>query len=253
MATATWRAGGLSNLDYLLALNHFAGRTRGDRSFHAVVPWVTDFLHDPAGSFASASWRDLTKSKWRLAKGDEQLDFTYARSEPPHHVSDDCLCELAVCIYKARRLPLPVLRRTVRAVFVANEYPGTMERLFEWSPDEAVPEFYDDAEIFRSSHPGGLMSDLAVPGWASGPEDFVKRHRTALESPEVTAGLPAGVIHRPRRPFTPSTFKSRLILSRASIFFESLITSPTTTRFFFVFLLFRKHVFLSSPIKPRLK
>jgi hypothetical protein len=26
-----------------------------------------------------------------------------------------------------------------RVVFVANEYPGTMERLYEWSPDEAIP------------------------------------------------------------------------------------------------------------------
>jgi hypothetical protein len=48
------------------------------------------------------------------------------RLVPLRRVSDDCLCELAVCIYKARRLPLAVLRRTVRAVFVANEYPGTM-------------------------------------------------------------------------------------------------------------------------------
>ena len=191
-ATAAWQAGALSNLDYLLLLNHFAGRARGNRAFHAVVPWVTDFIHDPAGDDARASWRDLTKTKWRLAKGDQQLDFTYARSEPPHHISDDCLSELAVCIYKARRLDLSILRQKVRTVFVANEYPGTMARLFEWSPDEAIPEFYDDPEVFKSTHPG-VMSDLAVPHWASGPEDFVKRHRAALESPEVTAMLPAWI------------------------------------------------------------
>jgi hypothetical protein len=32
----------------------------------------------------------------------------------PHHVSDDVLSELAVCIYKARRLPPPLLQK-VRA------------------------------------------------------------------------------------------------------------------------------------------
>ena len=45
-------------------------------------------------------WRDLTKTQWRLAKGDEQLDFTYRSSESPHHISDEALSELALCIYK---------------------------------------------------------------------------------------------------------------------------------------------------------
>ncbi|KAE9455041.1 hypothetical protein C3L33_13053, partial [Rhododendron williamsianum] len=91
-----WWRGELSNFEYLLVLNRLAGRRWGDHTFHTVMPWVIDFSVKPEGT-SDAGWRNLSKSKWRLAKGDEQLDFTYSTSEIPHHVSDECLSELAVC------------------------------------------------------------------------------------------------------------------------------------------------------------
>ncbi|KAL6008771.1 hypothetical protein ACLOJK_021997 [Asimina triloba] len=178
-----WWSGELSNYDYLLVLNKLAGRRWGDHTFHIVMPWVIDFSLKPDES-SDAGWRDLRKSKWRLAKGDEQLDFTYSTSEIPHHVSDECLSELAVCSYKARRLPLRVLRSAVRSVYEPNEYPANMQRLYQWTPDECIPEFYSDPRIFVSLHSG--MSDLAVPAWASNPEEFISLHRAALESYRVS-------------------------------------------------------------------
>ena len=178
-----WWSGDLSNYDYLLILNRIAGRRWGDHTFHPVMPWVIDFSMKPDED-SDAGWRDLGKSKWRLAKGDEQLEFTYTTSEIPHHISDECLSELAVCSYKARRLPLSVLRTAVRSVYEPNEYPSTMQRLYQWTPDECIPEFYSDPCIFSSLHLG--MSDLAVPSWASSPEEFIKLHREALESSRVS-------------------------------------------------------------------
>ncbi|KAJ8435741.1 hypothetical protein Cgig2_003163 [Carnegiea gigantea] len=160
-----------------------AGRRWGDQTFHTVMPWVIDFSVKPDEK-CDLGWRDLSKSKWRLAKGDEQLDFTYSTSEIPHHVSDECLSELAVCSYKARRLPLSVLRMAVRSVYEPNEYPSTMQRLYQWTPDECIPEFYCDHQIFSSIHSG--MNDLAVPPWAATPEEFIKLHRDALESDRVS-------------------------------------------------------------------
>ncbi|XP_022999796.1 protein GFS12 isoform X1 [Cucurbita maxima] len=181
-----WWRGELSNFEYLLALNRLAGRRWDDHKFHTIMPWVIDFSTKPDES-SDVGWRDLSKSKWRLAKGDEQLDFTYTTSEIPHHVSDECLSELAVCSYKARRLPLSILRMAVRSVYEPNEYPSNMQRLYQWTPDECIPEFYCDSQIFYSMHDG--MADLAVPPWAGSPEEFIKLHRVSLESDRVSEKL----------------------------------------------------------------
>ncbi|XP_051129702.1 protein GFS12 isoform X2 [Andrographis paniculata] len=181
-----WWKGEMSNFEYLLILNRLAGRRWGDHTFYTVMPWVIDFSTKPDVNIDSG-WRDLSKSKWRLAKGDEQLDFTYSTSEIPHHVSEECLSELAVCSYKARRLPLSVLRIAVRSVYEPNEYPSNMQRLYQWTPDECIPEFYCDPSIFYSLHQG--MPNLAVPSWAATPEAFIKMHRDALESNRVSCQL----------------------------------------------------------------
>ncbi|DBB03865.1 TPA: Spectrin beta chain, non-erythrocytic 5 [Trebouxia sp. C0004] len=190
--TAAWCSKQLSNLDYLLHLNRLAGRSSGDRTFHPFLPWVLDMTQPPEaglqeGGVGCAGWRNLTLTKWRLSKGDEQLDFTYQSAPVPHHISDEAMSELAVCIYKARRIPKDVLVSVVRPQFQPQEYPASLTRLYNWSPDEAIPEFYTDPSVFQSIHPELL--DLALPDWAASPQDFVTRHRMALESERVSDQL----------------------------------------------------------------
>ena len=107
--------------------------------------------------------------------------------ETPHHISDELLSELSVCIYTARRLSLEILKRVVRANYEPNDYPATMERLYEWTPDECIPEFFTSCIVFESIH--SEMNDLAVPAWAESVEDFVTRHRQALEGDHVSSWL----------------------------------------------------------------
>lgn len=35
---------------------------------------------------------------------------------------------------------------------VAEEYPSSVAKMYAWTPDECVPEFYTDPGVFQSSH-----------------------------------------------------------------------------------------------------
>ncbi|XP_046936577.1 WD repeat-containing protein 81 isoform X1 [Lynx rufus] len=190
-----WVHGRISNFHYLMQLNRLAGRRQGDPNYHPVLPWVVDFT-TPHGRF-----RDLRKSKFRLNKGDKQLDFTYEMTrqafvaggagggEPPHvpHHISDVLSDITYYVYKARRTPRSVLCGHVRAQWEPHEYPASMERMQNWTPDECIPEFYTDPSIFCSIHPD--MPDLDVPAWCGSSQEFVSAHRALLESREVSQDL----------------------------------------------------------------
>ncbi|NWI42746.1 WDR81 protein, partial [Picathartes gymnocephalus] len=189
-----WVHGQVSNFDYLMHLNSLAGRRMGDPNYHPVLPWVVDF------TTKNGKFRDLRKSKFRLNKGDKQLDFTYEMTKQafvagvssgeqlhvPHHISD-VLSDITYYVYTARRTPKAVLCCHVRSQWEPNEYPASMERMQSWTPDECIPEFYTDPSIFRSIHPD--MPDLDVPSWCSSYEEFIEVHRTLLESWEVSQDL----------------------------------------------------------------
>ena len=198
-AVHLWATNQLSNFDYILLLNFLSGRTFSNPNHYPVMPWIRDFTTQNGG------YRDLSKSKYRLNKGDTQLDLTFESSKitsnshendplsqqkgamhTPHHVSD-VLSEITYYVYKARRTPKSILCKYVRNRWVPNEYPNSMQRLVEWTPDECIPEFFTDAEIFTSIHDD--LPDLELPPWCQSPEDFINWHRQSLESPRVSERL----------------------------------------------------------------
>lgn len=175
-----WQQGKISNYDYLMFLNQKSGRRRGNCYFHPILPWVIDFKKYKGG------WRDLSKTRFRLQKQDEMLDKTYWESNFPHHISE-FLSEVSYYIYLSRITDKSKLTKYVRKSFDPNNYPRSMERLYNWTPEEAIPEFYDNPSIFRSIHQD--LPDLEIPEWAKSPEDFIIKHRECLESVEVSKYL----------------------------------------------------------------
>ena len=107
-------------------------------------------------------------------------------SDHPHHITD-CLSELTYYNYKARRTPVHLLQKYVRSKYEPKEFCASIERLYQWTPDECIPEFYTDPTIFESIHKD--MPNLQIPSWASSPEEFIEQHRVILESPEVSSKL----------------------------------------------------------------
>ena len=97
-----WVFGRISNLSYLLALNRLAGRRFGDPNHHPMVPWVVDFTSEHAG------WRDLRRTKYRLAKGDSQLDVQFESSCCDHVVPHGTAnCHMGIPPLSTLATPMP--------------------------------------------------------------------------------------------------------------------------------------------------
>eukprot|EP01035_Chromulina_nebulosa_P018035 gene18035-23677_t len=169
-----------------MAVNHAAGRTMVDPLYHPILPWITDFTCDSPN--INNGYRDLSKTKFRLSKGDPQLETTYKHSDPPHHVPES-LSELTYYIYMARRTPLQVLRRVVRDVFVPEHYPHSIARMYDWTPDECIPEFFYDVNVFTSIHQDLGLLDLELPSFASTPSEFISYHQRLFEGHYVSSNI----------------------------------------------------------------
>ena len=68
-----WMTSQLSNFDYILFLNYLSGRTFSNPNHYPVMPWVKDFTSQNGG------WRDLSKSKYRLNKGEYLLRYLFKK------------------------------------------------------------------------------------------------------------------------------------------------------------------------------
>ena len=78
--------------------------------------------------------------------GGEMLDRSF-ENFGYHLLDDPSMSELGAYVQSARNLSKNMLQEFVRPVWEPNEYPKSIQRVFETTPD-SVPRFYYDPSIF---------------------------------------------------------------------------------------------------------
>ncbi len=211
--TEAWRRRQISNFDYLVCLNIFAGRSYNDMTQYPIMPWVlADYESPELDLLDSRSFRDLSKpvgalSEKRLNAFRERyesfLDPMIPRFLYGSHYSSPGI----VLHYLVRQEPY-----TAMHVGLQGDRFDCPDRLFfdinqSWrnclssmsDVKELIPELFCCPEVFSNSRclPLGTLQDgsgdvhnVRLPPWASdSPHKFVRQHRLALESEKVSSHL----------------------------------------------------------------
>ncbi|KAL2636007.1 hypothetical protein R1flu_007486 [Riccia fluitans] len=210
--TAAWQARLVSNYDYLVYLNLAAGRSFCDLTQWPVMPWVlSDYKSKTLDLKNPAVFRDLSKPIGALNPA--RLELFRERylqmpqgdpSNPPFLYGTHYSTPGYVLYWVVRSAPAHMLR-------LQNGRFDAADRLFvsiseSWDSvlknqadlKELIPEFFappsefltirDDLNLGVRQN-GELVGDVILPPWANSPDDFIIKHRQALESEHVSMHL----------------------------------------------------------------
>lgn len=212
-AKELWRQRRISNFDYLMALNTFAGRTLHDLSQYPVFPWVLKDYHSPTIDLNDSSvYRDLGKPVGAL--NDERLRTFVERynallddpDTPPFFYGSHYSSSPIVLYFLLRLEPFTKLSRDLqggrfdRADRLFHSIAETFEACMTSSADvkELIPEFYYSSEFLCNTNQlrlgnrqdGTKIGDVDLPQWANGSRhEFLRVMREALESEHVSRHL----------------------------------------------------------------
>ena len=194
-----------------MILNSFAQRSFQDLTQYPVMPWILqDYESNVLNPQKPDTFRDLAKPIGTLGDPNRLQQFQERYEETPID-TEKCLYRTHysspgyVVGFHVRKHPQWMIK------FQSGKYDDP-NRLFnsiheEWSSclkspscvKELIPEFFmaDQKEMFvnaleldfGTSASGQDVKDVGLPNWASSPEDFLKQHSSALESPFVSNDL----------------------------------------------------------------
>ncbi|CAD5122682.1 DgyrCDS11092 [Dimorphilus gyrociliatus] len=212
--TQRWVNREISNFDYLMQLNTIAGRTYNDLSQYPIFPWIlSDYSSDHLDLDNPAVYRDLSRPVGVInSKNEREVREKYENFEDLNgtiekfHYGTHYSNSAGVMHYLIRMEPFTTLHIQLQSgKFDVSDrqfhsIPATWTAIMESPNDvkELIPEFFYLPEFLVNSNDFNLgklqgsnepVNDVILPNWADGPEDFIQKHRKALESEYVSQHL----------------------------------------------------------------
>ncbi|XP_067349898.1 neurobeachin-like protein 1 isoform X7 [Channa argus] len=212
--TQKWVNREISNFDYLMQLNTIAGRTYNNLAQYPVFPWIlADYTSEELDLSDPQVFRDLSKPVAVLNdRNAKAVREKYESFEDPtgtidrFHYGTHYSNAAGVMHYLIRVEPFTSLHIQLQsgrfdcADRQFHSIPATWQTLMDNPNDvkELIPEFFYFPEFLENQNGFDLgrlqiskerVNDVVLPKWAKSPEDFIYKHRKALESEYVSAHL----------------------------------------------------------------
>ena len=201
--TELWRNCEISNFDYLMYLNHLAGRSVNDIGQYPILPWTISNMTSVSLDLTDESnYRDLAQpiAATNKTKLEQSRQRALQMSPKERFLFGSFYSNPAFVLYfLLRRYPECHLRlhgghfdHTAR---LFTSLKGAWEAVAESGSAtmELIPEFYSEFESantwLRNLPTMTQVTEVRLPDWASSPTDFVIKMRCALESPVVSCKL----------------------------------------------------------------
>jgi WD40 repeat protein len=204
-----WVERDISTFEYLMMLNVFSGRSTNNIQAYPIFPWVlADYSSETLDFSNPRTFRDLSKpigalNEARLEKlkslrrdSIEQQNFLYQSPYSSRFAVLHFLVRLepftsAHIAFQDGKFDAPSRMFTS----IAQAFDRVLN--FVGNFRELIPEFFYCPEFLRNddnfdlgSLPDGTnVHHIVLPPWAASPEDFIYKHRMALESDYVSLHL----------------------------------------------------------------
>ncbi|CAH8494234.1 unnamed protein product [Schistosoma turkestanicum] len=212
--TERWVNREISNFEYLMRLNTIAGRTFNDLGQYPVFPWIlADYTSSEIDLYSEKTFRDLSRPIGLAnPKFINQVREKYNSFEDPSgimqkfHHGTHYSSAAGVLHYLVRLEPFTTYHVNLHGnkFDVADRQFYSIPNAWRFILDnpndnkELIPEFFFLPEFLRNSNNFDLgyrqsnqsrIHDVELPNWAKTPEEFIRKHRGALESDYVSAHL----------------------------------------------------------------